>query len=96
MILPLFNINDLQVGCFVYRCVNRLLPGYFCDMFKFNELIHSHNTRNSQNLHLFSHRLTLRRHTVTVIGPVLWNSIPSDLRSVPAIHLFKKEYKKFM
>jgi hypothetical protein len=96
MILPLYNINDLQVACFVYRCVNRLLPDYFCDMFKFNELIHPHNTRTCHNLHLFQHRLNLRRHTVNIFGPVLWNLIPSDLRSAPAIHLFKKEYKKYL
>jgi len=30
VILPLYHLNEYQIGCFVYRCVNALLPKHIC------------------------------------------------------------------
>jgi len=44
-ILPIFNINDLQLASFVYSAVHGLLPFYFINLFQVNSCIHTHETR---------------------------------------------------
>ena len=60
-ILPLCNINDLQVASFIYCCIHRLLPARFCAIFRTNASLHSHDTRQKEHLHIFSHRLNIRK-----------------------------------
>jgi len=41
------QLNDYQIGCFVYRCMNNIIPSQLCDMFTMNATIYLHNTRRS-------------------------------------------------
>ena len=49
----------------VYKCLYNLAPPYLCDYFLRNNCIHSHNTRNSNDLHLPAPKLSLGK---TVLG----------------------------
>jgi len=40
-ILPIFNINNLQLACFMYSAIHGLLPFYFINMFDVNSSIHT-------------------------------------------------------
>lgn len=95
-ILPLDKLNDLQVACFMYRSVHNMLPQYFCNMFVANAEIHSHNTRKKADLHYFSHRLNLRKHTIRIHGPTIWNTLPLDMRNAPSLHVFKRKLKDML
>ena len=95
-ILPLSNINDFHVCCYVYRSLNNLLPSHLSNMFVSNRCVHSYQTRNSQNLHIQQYRLSLRKHTVRNFGSHLWNSIPEYLRKLPTYSLFKKTLKAYL
>lgn len=95
-VLTLFDLNNLQVGCFMYRCLNGLLPDYYLSMFTVNSQIHSHNTRISSKIHICSHRLNIKRNTVRVFGPKLWNNLPSSIALSPNIFAFRKTYKNFL
>ena len=74
-ILPIFNINDLQLACFMYSATHGLLPFYFINMFQVNSCIHTHNTRQKDKTHQIGHKLNLRKFTVTIAGPVSRNAI---------------------
>ena len=74
-ILPIFNINDLQLACFIYSATHGLLPFYFINMFQVNSYIHTHDTRQKDKIHQIGHKLNLRKLTVTVAGPLLWNAL---------------------
>merc|ERR1712148_23088 len=51
--------------------------------------IHNLNTR-SRDLALPSfNRLTLCQHSITFNGPKIWNDIPSDLRNLVSLNIFK-------
>lgn len=93
-ILPIDKLNDLHVACFMYRSLHNMLPQYFCSMFVTNAEIHSHNTRNKENIHLISHRLDLRKFTIRIHGPNIWNFTPINIRNSPSIHIFKRRYKE--
>lgn len=95
-ILPVDKINDLQVGCFVYRCVNNLLSVQFTSMFMSNTLIHGYCTRQKSNLHFNYSRLNVRKNAVRIAGVSLWNSIPINIRSAETYILFKKLYKAYL
>jgi hypothetical protein len=95
-ILSVFDINNLQVACFMYNAVNALLPIYFNQMFEKNKNIHAHNTRQSNKVHITSHRLDIRRYTVRISGPLLWNSLPKVLTESRNLKIFKRSYKQFL
>ena len=50
-IMSLKQINDLQLACFMYRCVNNIMPFDFCDMFTVHSTFNSHDTRIKNKLH---------------------------------------------
>lgn len=93
-ILPLFTLNSLQLGCFMYRCVNDLIPTKFRSMFIRNDLVHSHNTRNKSKLHMPSHRLKLRATTVRVAGVMFWNGLSPEIQTLSPLFRFKNKLKK--
>ena len=62
-------------------------------LFITNENIHSHNTRNKEGYLIPSVRTNCRKITVSYAGPILWNSLPQQLRQPPSEALFKKKLK---
>ena len=58
--------NDLQLACFMYRCINKIMPSDLCKMFIVNSTFHSLDTRIKNKLHQDSHKLTLRSNTVRI------------------------------
>lgn len=92
-ILTVFQLNDLQIGCFVYQCINNSLPIKFCTMFIKNASIHLYNTRQSDSLHCEYRRLCLRSNTVRHYGVSLWNSLTDDIRNAISFSVFKAKFK---
>ena len=62
----------------MYRVTPFMLPNYFCAMFKSNDEVHMHNTRQNGNLHLNSYRLNLKKYTVRLYGPQLWTRLSKN------------------
>ena len=75
-ILSLYRLNDYQIGSFMYRCMNALLPDGFCHMFAKNADFHSYGTRNRDTVHMTTSRLNLRKHSIRFFCPKLWNCLP--------------------
>jgi len=44
-ILTAYQLNDFQIGFFVYRFMNKTLSDEYCAMFTVNVAMHSHNIR---------------------------------------------------
>mgnify|MGYP003433291688 FL=1 len=95
-ILTLFDVNNQQVACFMYRSTNNLLPDYFSKMFSQNSSFHAHNTRQHHHIHIIRHRLNVRRNTVHIFGPKLWNNLPTAITQSPNVFVFKRRYKKYL
>lgn len=95
-ILTIFNINDLQVGCYMYAVVNKLLPEFFNSMFIRNSTVHTHCTRNSTAVHQQQYRLNISKFSIRICGPKLWNSLDKKLQCLPTLKTFKKAYRQIL
>ena len=92
-ILTIFDINNLQIACFMYRCVNKLIPINFHFMFPSNSIYHSYNTRQKNKIHINKYKLNIRKYTVNIFGPKLFNSLPNYLVETKNVFTFKNNYK---
>lgn len=92
--LPVFSINDLQVGCFMYSAVNKLLPESFNTMFTPNSTYHSHNTRKRNAIHQQQYRLNISKFSIRIHGPIMWNSLPPEVQCLPNLNFFKKKLRQ--
>ena len=56
---------------------------------------HTVNTRGRNLLVSQYHRLTVCQHAVSYAGPKVWNEIPSRIREISTMAVFKRELKKY-
>ena len=57
---------------------------------------HQYATRSYQDLVPFNNRLTVTGNSLRVNGPIIWNTIPQEIRNLPTLSIFKKRYKKHL
>ena len=86
-ILKFNDIYKLQLGIYMFK--NR-------DNFIISSSNHNYNMRNSIFIPAFQ-RLTLtQRQSVAYQAPLIWNSIPLDIRNCQSLKGFKVSYKNFL
>ena len=95
-ILPVSSINDLQVGCFMYSAHHKLLPAYFNSLFVPNTTLHTHFTRSCNAVHQKQYRLNISKFSIRIHGPIVWNSLPRELQTLPSLKIFKKKFRQFL
>ena len=79
-ILKIQDIFTLQCTKFFYRFSNDKLPTYFDEFFSRNNSIHDHNTRSSNDLHLFQFRNQTSRNCIRFNIPNLVNNLPQNVK----------------
>ena len=57
--------------------------------------VNTHNTRHHEEIRPEYHRLTLSQHSVSFMGPRIWNSLPPNIQSIRRDHAFRKAVKFF-
>lgn len=79
----------------------------FFDIFKFNISIymyknlekyqkcHPRNTRSKADVVSKFHRLTLTQHSVSFLGPKIWNNLPNSIQTAKSLPIFKDKLKKY-
>ena len=72
-LLKVKDIFDVQCLKFWYKFVNKKLPNYFRDMFKYNYELHEIGTRSHDHLHLYPTRTSgarnvLRHHILELLN----------------------------
>ena len=85
-ILKVHDIHKLNVGLYMYEhstSAQFIRP-------------HDYSTRGHDDLLPQSARLELTKHSISVVGPNTWRSIPEDIRNSPSRNSFKFSYKKFL
>ena len=85
-ILKLHDIYRLNVALYMFEARHS-------GIFNRN---HHYATRSYQDLVPFDNRLTVTGNSLRVSGPIIWNSIPQDIRSLPSLSIFKNRYKKHL
>ena len=78
-LLKVKDIFDVQCMQFWYKFVNKKLPNYFRDMFKYNHEVHDIGTRSHDQLHLYPTRTSGARSVLRHHIPELLNTFPKYL-----------------
>ena len=87
--LNIYDIYRYQLGIFMFLCHRNLLPTSLLKCFSLNCNIHSYATRNAANFHMPKVRTSLLHKSIIYQGPVVWNSIPDEIRNSKSLNLFK-------
>ena len=74
---------------------NHYVPDNFYKYFFLNLDVHSHYTRSSNLRHLFSHN-KLCSFNVSITGPQLLNTLPSQIKSCLTLSSFKLKLDKVL
>ena len=67
------------------------------DKFAANRLDHPYETRSGIYYVPEYQNLTLTQNqSLKFQGPTIWNNIPDDLKNLPTINAFKRNYKRWL
>ena len=79
-----------QLAGTMYKVYNNLSPSYLRRIFTNTSNVHSHNLRNSElNYYVPRPRTESAKGSLHYRGSVLWNKIPSEIRKLPSLNVFK-------
>ena len=97
--IPVKTRIDFKILTLVYKCVHGQAPNYFINLLTCLPERHQGlrlNGKYKRPVIPFTKRKTFAVRSFSVIGPTLWNSIPSNIRRSKTITKFQKELKTFM
>ena len=92
----ILNVHDsykLELGVFMYKYFNGLLPMSFNTFFTKLSDIHNYDTRNKSNYNPTRNRKVFADKAIRTTGPILWNSIDKSIKNVISTKHFRKLYK---
>src|SRR6218665_3390646 len=92
-ILTIYDLTHLSVLVYMFRATRNLLPHTFSSYLIHMDQIHSHFTRGSVNYATPFAQTTLRMASLQVMGPRLWDSLPTRVKQTQSICTLKKELK---
>ena len=79
-----------QLAVTMYKIHNDLSPSYLRRIFTNTSNVHSHNLRNSElNYYVPRPRTESAKGSLHFRGSVLWNKIPSEIRNLPSLNVYK-------
>ena len=92
------DITKFQIGLFVYRYHNKLLPSLFDDYFIQGLNVHKHYTRTSCNYRAERARTNVKQFSIKCSGPQFWNSLPSTITNKLSVKInrFKIVLKNYL
>ena len=86
--LDYVRLNHLAVT--MYKIHNNFFPSYLRRIFTYTSNVHSHNLRNSElNYYVPRPRTESAKGSLHYRGSVLLNKIPSQIRKLPSLNVFK-------
>ena len=79
-----------QLAMIMYKIHNNLSPSYLRRIFTNTSIVHAHNLRNTGvNCYVPRPRTEYAKGSLHYRESVLWNKIPSEIRHLPSLKLFK-------
>ena len=92
--LKIENKVTYDICVFTYKIVNNLLPDW---IFSFPQVRNTsvRNTRQSNDLFVPRKRTDIGAKTISVKGPLAWNTLPINVKNAGTIKTFKERLKKY-
>jgi len=81
---------------FIHKYIHHLdeLPAVSSAYYNRNKMIHTHNTRSKDNMHMESFSSTLGQRSIIYKGPSLWNTLPDEMKGIRSVSLFAHKLKE--
>jgi hypothetical protein len=95
-ILKLKKIYLFQLGIFMYKCENNLLPANLASSFIRTNQVHNYSTRASRLFYVPSCRTNIRKFSANYQGPCFYNSLDAGIRDVASVSLFQSKLKIYL
>ena len=80
----------------MFKCVNKLLPPIFDDLFLSNKDIHHYGTRQKNKLHVPKAKLSISQKSIRYIGVSIWNFIADKIPYHSALFTSKQKLKFYL
>lgn len=94
--LNVFDMYKLELGSFMFKYTNNLLPPVFNHAFTKHSQVHSYNTRYKDNLTIPKVRKGFSNKNVYYSGPLLWNNINPLIKYSTNVRSFRVAYKNYL
>ncbi len=92
--LPITSRIKFKVLLFVYKSLHDLAPTYLSNLLQYYQPSRPLRSSDSKDLIIpRTNKVTMGDRAFSVIGPKLWNDLPSDLKNTSTINSFKKLLK---
>jgi len=88
------ELHKLHVVCFMFK-VDKFLCFHTFQMFLYAG-VYSYNTRFTTNYRITVNQTSLLHHTIRIVGPLLWNSLDSNIKSVTSLNTFRRKFKNLL
>ena len=95
-ILPLYKIHLYCTIIYMFKCVNKLLPPIFDDLFLTNKDIHHYGTRQKNKLHVPKAKLSISQKSIRYIGVSIWNFIAHKIPYHSTLFTYKQKLKCYL
>ena len=86
--LKLFDINKVEIAVYMFKLLN------YENADLLQQPIHNYPTRTRENIRIPLHNLTIFQHSLSYLGPTIWNGLPEHIKLLPSLPSFKKHLKK--
>ena len=96
--LDVRSIIKLEMGLFMYKALNQLVPEQISEMFTHLSTYHSYQTRSAVNGNLYipTSHLFPEQRSLSYAGSKLWNEIPFEIRNADSLNSFKTNFKAYL
>ena len=95
-LLKLKDIYVMNVMLFMFKLKHAMLPVIFNSMFIANSAIHTHFTRQAEDYHIPAWRLQIRKRSICVQGPLIWNKLVHNFNINVMLPTFKFNVKWYL
>lgn len=95
-LLKFCDINKLQVGQFMFKYKNNLLPQSFKGIFTTNSEVHRYHTRSLHSFHIPSKRTKLAQFSISYQGPHFFNSLDKKIVNCNTYSSFTNTLKDYL
>ena len=95
-LLKLSDIYILNIMLFMFKFRHSLLPQVFDGMFVLNRDVHNYFTRQFDMYHYLTWRLQMRKKSIRIQGPIIWNQLVLHFDYNCTIVTFKFHVKNYL
>ena len=89
-VLKLPDIHRYQIGLYMYKAKNNLLPFSCAHHTRMANITHRFVLRDVNFFEIIPFRTELRRKYIGVAGPEIWHVLPENVKTLATLSIFKK------